>query len=76
MRAVDFGTLVPATPEIIKAGEKLYMANCAGCHGVAGKGDGPLAYLMSPKPRDFTLRINKFRSTPEALLRHPGRSKK
>lgn len=65
---VDFGTPVPATPENIKAGEKLYMANCSRCHGLEGKGDGPIAYVMSPMPRDFTRGVYKFRSTPSGQL--------
>ncbi len=44
------------------------MANCARCHGLTGKGDGPLAYLMSPKPRDFTQKLYKVRTTPSSQL--------
>lgn len=35
-------------------GAKLFSANCAGCHGRAGKGDGPGARSMKPKPKDLT----------------------
>jgi cytochrome c553 len=31
-----------------------FRARCAPCHGNYGKGDGPAASNMSPKPRDFT----------------------
>lgn len=34
-------------------GEKLYMANCATCHGAKGNGNGPRAYFINPKPRNF-----------------------
>jgi DMSO reductase family type II enzyme heme b subunit len=44
--------------------EKLYDRHCAACHGVKGDGAGPAAYLLSPKPRDFTAGVYKFRSTP------------
>ncbi len=27
---------------------------CASCHGTSGKGDGPAAAALSPKPRDLT----------------------
>ncbi len=27
---------------------------CASCHGAGGKGDGPAASALNPKPRDFT----------------------
>ena len=34
--------LVPS-PENVEAGRKLYTTYCAVCHGVSGKGDGPVA---------------------------------
>lgn len=34
-------------------GEKFYMANCATCHGAKGDGNGPRAYFINPKPRNF-----------------------
>ena len=49
-----------ASPEA----EKLYQRHCSACHGEQGNGDGPAAYLLSPKPRDFTRGVYKFRSTP------------
>ncbi|HYM67436.1 MAG TPA: c-type cytochrome, partial [Patescibacteria group bacterium] len=36
------------------ADEALYRRHCAVCHGIAGRGDGPAAGLLSPRPRDFT----------------------
>ncbi len=27
---------------------------CASCHGAVGKGDGPAAAALTPKPRDLT----------------------
>lgn len=44
--------------------DKLYQRQCVACHGEKGDGDGPAAYLLSPKPRDFTSGVFKFRSTP------------
>lgn len=35
-------------------GKVLYDNNCAECHGENGAGDGPRAYFINPKPRDFT----------------------
>jgi mono/diheme cytochrome c family protein len=35
------------------SGEALYAANCAACHGDTGRGDGPAAFLLYPKPRNF-----------------------
>lgn len=31
----------------------VYDKNCAGCHGAAGKGDGPAAKMLKPPPQDF-----------------------
>ena len=37
-----------------KAGKEKYLKLCAGCHGNSGKGDGPGAARLNPKPRDHT----------------------
>ena len=37
-----------------KAGKVKYDANCVGCHGAAGKGDGAAAAALNPKPQDHT----------------------
>lgn len=36
-------------------GAELYRLHCAGCHGVAGHGDGPVAPLMAIAVPDLTL---------------------
>lgn len=51
-------------PEFIKRGKVLYNNHCSGCHGMEGDGNGPGAYGLHPKPRDFTKAgLFKFRST-------------
>jgi mono/diheme cytochrome c family protein len=37
----------------LPSGRKFYDANCATCHGVKGDGQGPRAYFINPKPRNF-----------------------
>ena len=34
-------------------GRALYFVNCIECHGVEGDGNGPRAYFIFPKPRNF-----------------------
>ena len=36
-----------------RPGEQFFMANCATCHGKKGDGQGPRAYFINPKPRNF-----------------------
>ncbi|MEX0963132.1 MAG: cbb3-type cytochrome c oxidase subunit I [Pseudohongiellaceae bacterium] len=34
-------------------GEQLFLANCSGCHGAQGRGDGPAAEWLQPAPVNF-----------------------
>jgi mono/diheme cytochrome c family protein len=52
----------------IERGEKIYLENCAACHGQKGDGKGPEANRLKTKPRDFTTGNYKFRSTPSGSL--------
>lgn len=45
---------VDVTEKTLKLGKKLYGKLCWSCHGVDGKGDGPAATALTPKPADFT----------------------
>ena len=42
------------SPANIAAGKATYETTCAPCHGNGGKGDGPAAVALNPKPRDHT----------------------
>lgn len=46
--------VLPASAELIELGRQTYVRQCAPCHGVNGDGEGPAAYLLYPRPRDFT----------------------
>jgi copper transport protein len=46
---------VPPVPAQIEAGQRIYLQNCATCHGAEGKGDGPAAANLNPKPADLTV---------------------
>lgn len=37
----------------IARGRDFYMGNCFTCHGTTGRGDGPRAYFINPRPADF-----------------------
>lgn len=38
----------------VLAGQDRYEDHCAVCHGVTGRGDGPVALNLDPAPTDFT----------------------
>jgi copper transport protein len=46
---------VRGDPPNLSAGSQIYAQNCAVCHGTGGKGDGPSAAALSPKPFDLTV---------------------
>src|SRR5258707_11370283 len=53
-------------------GEKVFAKYCAVCHGPDGKGNGPAAPSMKPRPRDFTAGGNKNKTTPHGSPPTPG----
>ncbi len=40
----------PATPVSLENGKKIFDSKCAVCHGMTGKGDGPIAAQFDPAP--------------------------
>jgi DMSO reductase family type II enzyme heme b subunit len=57
-----------ATAESLAAGKALYAEHCAQCHGEEGDGEGVMADLLDPRPRDFRRGIYKIRRTPQGAL--------
>jgi len=56
MLALAVGTLFPGlvSGADTAKGKATYDQYCAGCHGSTGKGDGPAAGALNPKPRDLS----------------------
>jgi mono/diheme cytochrome c family protein len=52
--AVMLSTALVAYAADAEEGKKLYGQFCASCHGQSGKGDGPAAAALNPKPRNHT----------------------
>lgn len=59
---------IPVTEEAINVGKRIYQEDCTFCHGPEGKGDGPLADYLDPRPRNLAAALYKFRSTAEGEL--------
>src|SRR5215831_10257196 len=53
-------------PASAPPGRRLYVRWCATCHGPDGRGNGPAAPSLIPRPRDFTRGLFKYKSTPAA----------
>jgi len=54
--------------DLTARGRFVYKTRCVGCHGPKGDGNGPAATFLFPRPRDFTLGVFKFRTTPSGSL--------
>ncbi len=52
-----------ASPPPAYEGRGLYTSYCQLCHGVGGKGDGPLAKAMKTKPADLTTTVRSRSDT-------------
>jgi len=57
---------VDAKPEL-PLGQRIFLQRCQTCHGPDGRGNGPAAPSMSPRPRDFTSGQFKYVSTPPGV---------
>ena len=44
----------PASTSAVASANDYYATTCATCHGTDGKGDGPTAAMLNPKPKDFS----------------------
>ncbi|HSF04577.1 MAG TPA: cbb3-type cytochrome c oxidase subunit II [Methylomirabilota bacterium] len=63
---------IPPSEDLLDLGREIYEEHCVGCHGTKGDGNGPAATFLSPRPRNFTLGVFKFRTTPSGSLPTDG----
>lgn len=52
--SLDVKNPIPVDNTALAEGKQLYATNCSPCHGAKGKGDGPAASALTPKPADHT----------------------
>ena len=57
-----------AAGDELTEGQSLYAAKCQICHGANGRGDGPAAAALNPKPADFT-NPTFWKNNPEEKIR-------
>ncbi|MGH2417652.1 MAG: CopD family protein, partial [Candidatus Limnocylindria bacterium] len=48
--ASDLAAYAGAPAGSVEAGQRIYLANCASCHGTDGEGDGPVRSVPDPGP--------------------------
>lgn len=67
-RGASTGVAVPvASTRAHDACPEVYRSRCASCHGISGRGDGPLAASLTLPPRDFSKSTFGRYRTDEAL---------
>jgi mono/diheme cytochrome c family protein len=50
---IDRANPIPPNAESLAAGQVLFTAKCAPCHGQSGLGDGPIGVGLNPRPADL-----------------------
>lgn len=60
--ALSLAALLPVSSALAQdmSGREIYLENCAGCHGAAAMGDGPLAALISVDMPDLTVLARRY----------------
>jgi len=52
--AVNVKNPLAGNKSVLADARTLYVTNCAPCHGTTGKGDGPAAQALNPKPANHS----------------------
>jgi copper transport protein len=50
---------VPASTASVARGQEIFQQNCTICHGLGGRGDGPLARTLNPRPADLRVHVSQ-----------------
>src|SRR3990172_9198847 len=58
---------LPASKDLLDLGVATYRQHCVACHGPNGDGQGDAAYLLYPRPRNFTTGNHRLVSTWEGV---------
>lgn len=53
--AITFSAAAQSRSAYVVKGEKIFVKYCASCHGMTGKGEGPVAKSLKGVPPDLTL---------------------
>jgi mono/diheme cytochrome c family protein len=56
-RRASVGNPFPPTAASREAGQRLYTQRCTPCHGLTGRGNGPLAAGLRPPPADLVVHV-------------------
>jgi cytochrome c553 len=56
-------------PSASEPGKKLYEQFCASCHGQSGRGDGPAAAALNPKPHNHTDKATMSKLSDDELFK-------
>lgn len=61
--ALSMTPMVSSAQSTYDMGKMIYLDNCATCHGMAGKGDGPLRSFLTKTPSDLTMITKRNQGT-------------
>lgn len=54
-------------PEVLMEGSRVFDERCSPCHGIEGRGDGPLAHVLPVKPRNYQADAFKWGTRPSDI---------
>jgi mono/diheme cytochrome c family protein len=61
------GILLAQTSEGLQRGQTIFREHCMDCHGTTGKGDGPKAPFLSPRPGNLISAATSAKTDKELL---------